>query len=302
MPYARELPSELPFLPDLDERERLNLQWRTAECHAHRVGFHDRTDIPTPEMIVIPAGCFEMGAGHHEFGARIEETPQHYCAIERPFAMGRYCVTADEFACFATSTGWRWRPDLIRAHGRHPVINIRIADAEAYCNWLSTHSGQRYRLPSEAEWEFACRAGSLTPFSFGDSISCKEVHFNAAFPYDEARDNKRWFLPRCLPMPRAVEVGSMPANLWGLHEMHGNVWEFTADPWRDDHRSHRYDGSTDRQGRNRRIVVKGGSWFDPAVLARSAARRPRLRDELDVNLGFRVVREIETRPTDPGAI
>ena len=292
MPYRQPLPSSLPFVTDLNEHALRALQWETAEQLGLPVAFRDPMDLPAPELLVIPAGCFEMGANPGEFGARAEEMPCHYQAIEQPFSIGRHTVTAEEFAAFTRDTGWRWRADLIRAEGRYPVMNIRIADAEAYCAWLSQHSSRRYRLPSEAEWEYACRAGTRTPFSFGESISCKEVHFNAAFPYDEARANKRWFLPRCVPMPKAVEVGSKPANTWGLHEMHGNIWEFTRDPWRDSHRERQRDGAAPARGRNRRIVVKGGSWFDAAVFARSAARRPRLRDELDVNLGFRVVREL----------
>ncbi len=292
MPYRQPLPSSLPFVADLSTHQRRELQWETAQRLGVTVAFRDLAPA-TPEMIVVPAGSFEMGAGHNEFGARADELPQRIVAIERPFALGRFTITADEFAAFTEASGWRWRPDLIRAEGRHPVMNIRIADAEAYCRWLSERTGHRYRLPNEAEWEYACRAGTRTPFSFGESISCKEVHFNAAFPYDEARAGKRWFLPRCVPLPRAIEVGEKPPNLWGLHEMHGNVWEFCQDPWRDDHRNRASDGGAPARGRNRRIVVKGGSWFDAAVFARSAARRPRLRDELDVNLGFRVLRELD---------
>jgi formylglycine-generating enzyme required for sulfatase activity len=117
-------------------------------------------------------------------------------------------------------------------------------------------------------------------------VSCREVHFNATLPYEEARQKRRFFLPRCVPLNRALPVGGRPGNTWGLHDMHGNMWEFTRTQWHDSH------AAEQRDTKAKRIVVKGGSWFDAAVFARSAARRPRLRDELDVNLSFRVLREL----------
>lgn len=284
----------LSFVPDLIPEQLVQLQREAAEAVGLQPVFRDRLADggEGPDLVVIPPGMFEMGSPRGEFGHRAEEGPQVYVCIQRPFAIGRYTVTADEFGLFQQETGWRFRSDLIRAHGRHPVMNIRVADARRYCEWLSERSGQRYRLPTEAEWEYAARAGTVTPFCYGDSVSCREVHFNPTFPYEEARQAKRWFLPRCLPLPTAVEVGSKSPNTWGLHEVHGNVWEFTANPWTQSHGHTLRDGSIDPNVHSRWIVVKGGSWFDPAVLARSAARRPRLRDELDVNLGFRVLREL----------
>jgi formylglycine-generating enzyme required for sulfatase activity len=280
--------AELPFVPDLSEQQRLQLQWDTAARLGLSVSFHDplRDGGNGPQLMLVPGGSFEMGSPPHEFGHRPDEGPQHYRHITRPFALGRCTITADEFARFERDTGWHWRSDLIVAEGNLPVMNIRIADAEHYCRWLSEQTGHRYRLPTEAEWEYACRAGTTTPFHFRDSVSCREVHFNATLPYDEAKQRRRFFLPRCVPLNSALPVGDRPANIWGLHDMHGNMWEFTSTDWSDHHRP----GQPTR--RSKWIVVKGGSWFDAAVFARSAARRPRLRDELDVNLGLRVVREI----------
>ncbi len=284
----------LPYVHDLDNEQLLKLQREAAERHGLDVFFRDPAQaMPAgPEMVVIPQGMFEMGAPREEFGFMPEEGPQHYVGIDRDFAIGRYVVTADEFAIFQRETGWQPRPELVWAKEDYPVINIRIAVAEQYCQWLSEQTGQRYRLPSEAEWEYAARAGSLTPFSLGESVSCKEVHFNAAFPYEEAKQEKRWFLPRCFPMPKAVRVGSKPANLWGLHEVHGNVWEMTETPWSNSHHDNRRDGRS-RDLPTDWIVTKGGSWFDAAIWSRSAARKPRLRDEMDINLGFRVLRELD---------
>lgn len=278
----------LPFIPELTEQQRMQLQWDTAAALGLSVAFHDTLADGSdgPQLMVIPAGGFEMGSAPDEFGHRPEEAPVHYRHIDRPFALGRCTITADEFDRYAQATGWRWRGDLIVAKGRLPVMNIRTPDAERYCRWLSEQTGHRYRLPSEVEWEYACRAGTTSAFHYGDSVTCREVHFNATLPYEEARQKRRFFLPRCFPLNSALPVGDRPANSWGLHDMHGNMWEFTSTPWHDRH------GITSVSGRNKRIVVKGGSWFDAAVFARSAARRPRLRDELDVNLGLRVLREL----------
>jgi hypothetical protein len=114
------------------------------------------------------------------------------------------------------------------------------------------------------------------------------VNFNPAFPYEEAMQKRKWYLPRCMPMSLPQDVGLLPANIWGLHDMHGNVWEFTDNYWTDSHEGAPRDGGPGSKIRVRRIVVKGGSYFDSAIKARSAARMPRVIDELDVNLGVRL--------------
>lgn len=283
----------LPFLPELNERERLQRQWDTSAEVGLPVSFSDplRDAGEGPQMMVIPAGTFEMGSPVSEFGHSSMEGPQYYRQVPQAFALSRHTVTAAQFARFEQDVGWRWRSDLITASGEFPVINIRIHEAEWYCDWLSAQTGQRYRIPTEAEWEYACRAGSTTAFHFGDTVSCRDVHFNASLPYEEARQKRRWYLPLCSPLAQALPVGSKPPNIWGLHEMHGNVWEFTSTAWTD---SHTRSGEMIRGARpgKQKMVVKGGSWFDAAVFSRSAARRPRLRDELDVNLGLRLLREL----------
>jgi formylglycine-generating enzyme required for sulfatase activity len=277
------------FLPELDTQSLKALQLRTAEELDVNVVFRDRLSDGSegPEMLVIPAGGFEMGSPRDEFGHSQEESPQRYVTLKQPFALGRYTVTANEFERYSRSVNRRWRSDLIRTKGHFPVINISWYEAIAFADWLSSETGQSYRLPSEQEWEYAARAGSSGPFAFGDNVSCREVHFNSAFPYVEGRNQRRWFWPRCMPLNRALQVGSLPANFWGLHEMHGNVWEMTSSPWTD------YHGTVQvSEVASEWVVTKGGSWFDPAARARSAARAPRLRHELDVNLGFRLLREL----------
>lgn len=293
--HLREPPlAGFPCVHDLDAEALLRLQAEAAAQAGVAVGFSDplRDGGHGPALQVIPAGQFLIGSSPREFGHQPVEAPQRYVTLTRAYALGRYTVTAEEFARYQQATGWRPRRDLIWARDRYPVINVRPADAEAYLAWLSAQTGHRYRLPTEAEWEHAARAGSCSPFAFGDSVSCREVHFNPLFPYQERREKRRWYLPRCVPLPRALPVGSLPPNRWGLHEMHGNVQEMTRTRWQPGHGSVDAWGAVRDDDDNPRIVVRGGSWFDPAVAARSAARRSRLLDELDTNLGFRVLREL----------
>lgn len=280
------------FLPDLASTEIKQLQKETADSLGLSTSFSDtlRNGSNAPQLAIIPAGKYEMGSTHDEFGHSLEEYPQHYSHIYKPFAMGRFTITADDFALFQQDTEWFLRPELIWASGKEPVINIRMSDAYLYIDWLSHQTGERYRLPTESEWEYAARAGTTSAFHFGDEVSCKQVHFHSLFPYNEAKQKKRWYLPRCAPMAKALEVGTKPANDWGLHDVHGNVWEMTDSPWRSSHLNSNRDGSSDAI--SSWVVTKGGSWFDAAIHSRSAARKKRLYEEMDTNLGFRVVREL----------
>jgi formylglycine-generating enzyme required for sulfatase activity len=280
----------------LDTPDLLELQQRAAREARLGVVVRDRgqvDDVPVPEVVLIPAGEFEMGSDASEYGHDRTESPRRYVAIERPFALGRYPVTKAEFTAFQQATGWAPRPELLwPGRGRQPVFNVSLAEAQQYLAWLSSETGQRYRLPTEAEWEFAARAGTRTSFAFGDSVGCRDVHFNSLFPYEERRERRKWYIPLCIPTPRPLDVGSFQPNLWGLYDMHGNVQEFTSSPWRDSHVDLPRNGVYRRTSDEEWAVVKGGSWFDPAVACRSAARRRRHVTEIDTNLGFRVLREL----------
>ena len=179
-PVGERSLADLPFLPDLSEQQRLQLQWDSASRQGLPVAFHDRLRDggDGPQLLLIPAGSFEMGSPPGEFGHRPEEGPQHYRHITRHFALGRCTITADEFARFAHDTGWRWRSDLMVAEGDCPVMNIRIGDAERYCAWLSEMTGACYRLPTEAMWEYACRAGTTTAYAFGSQIGTGQANFH----------------------------------------------------------------------------------------------------------------------------
>lgn len=282
------------FLSDLEQTEVKKLQLDTANKLNLQPFFSDKlkSGMTGPELSIIPSGQYEMGSTEKEFGHHRHEYPQHYTNINEPFAIGRFTITAEQFELFREDTEWFLRTDLIWSTGKKPVINIRSADAHLYLDWLSEQTGEHYRLPTESEWEYATRAGSTTAFHFGNDVTCKQVHFHSLFPYNEAKQKKRWYLPLCSPMATAIDVGTKPANQWGLHDVHGNVWEFTDSPWQDSHINSNRDGSIDTRFISSAIVTKGGSWFDEAVHSRSAARKKRLFDEMDTNLGFRVVREI----------
>lgn len=248
--------------------------------------------MPSPELAVIPGGEFEMGSHGSEFGHQPSELPRRFVALE-PFALGRFPVTRAEFEAFQALTGWTRRPELLWPRSeRQPVFNVRFGDVLEYLSWLSEGTGQRYRLPTEAEWELAARAGTRTAFAFGDTVSCREVHFNSLFPYAERRERRRWYIPLCLPLSRTVDVGSYAPNAWGLFDMHGNVQELTSSPWTESHVDLPRDGRYRRPDPPEWLVVKGGSWFDPAIACRSASRRRRHVTEMDTNLGFRVLREL----------
>ncbi len=294
---TQNMPTPSPSLHCIDEltvNEVRQLQQNIAHSAGIKPFFRDtlQSGSQGPELAVIPPGRFEMGSDSDEFGHQKEEAPRHLTTLNQAFAIGVYPVTADEFEAFRTDTEWFLRPELIWHEGRYPVINVRMQDIQLYLEWLSTQTGQRYRLPTEVEWEYAARAGTTTPFYHGEFVSCREVHFNPLFPYKEAQEKRRWYLPRCFPSPKASETGIRIPNAWGLHDMHGNVWEFTSNHWTSSHLNANRDGSPSVSADPYWYVTKGGSWFDPAILARSAARKKRYLDEMDTNLGFRVVREL----------
>ena len=170
--------------------------------------------------------------------------------------------------CTWENPGWKQADD-------EPVVCVTWHDAQAFCIWLSKQEGHKYRLPSEAEWEYACRAGSSTPFHFGESLDATRANFDGAHPYGKGEKGPA--------RQRTVKVGSFKPNEWGLYDMHGNVWEWCADAYR------KTPSSPPRAIVER--VIRGGSWFDPAVLCRSAYRSFDEPSLCSPNLGFRVVCE-----------
>ncbi len=208
--------------------------------------FRDCTDCP--EMVVIPAGRFRMGDLNG--GGRADEKPVHEVRIAKPFAMSRYEVTFAEYDRYAQATG-KTKPDdsWDSGRGNHPVIHVSWQDAQGYAKWLSRETGQRYRLPSEAEWEYAARAGSTTIYSWGDSPSGR--HANANEDKGWPSDGYEYTAP----------TGSFIPNQFGLYDMSGNAAEWVEDCWHGDYAGAPVDGSA-WDGNCERLVLRGGSFYN----------------------------------------
>ena len=289
--HPHRTPAPLPDTFALHDGELIALQVRCGQALGlPEPNFHDklRDGSAAPEVAVIPAGAFEYGAAAQE-AAPDQDRPRRAALVEAPFALGVHPVTTEEFEAYARATGWQPRPELVWLAGRKPAINVRQSEARDYCDWLSHETGQRYRLPTEQEWEYAYRAGAASAYAWGDRIAPEEALYNTSQGFDAARPRRPRLLTRCFVRCGAQDVGRLRPNRWGLHDMAGNVWEVTASPWTRDHASL---PERPLPGRPQAVVTKGGSWFDGPEDCRAAARRRRLENELDINLGFRVLREL----------
>ena len=219
-----------------------------------------------PEMVVVPAGEFTMGAPETERNSDADERPQHRVVFANRFAVGQFAVTFAEWdACVAAGGCKNYRPaDRGWGRGRQPVINLWWEDARAYARWISEKTGRPYRLLSEAEREYVTRAGTTTPFWWGASISTEQANYDGGFTYGCRRKGEY--------RQRTVAVESFAPNPWGLYQVHGNVYEWVEDCWNSNYEGAPSDGSAWLTGNCARRVMRGGSWqFAPWHL-RSAAR------------------------------
>ena len=239
-----------------------------------------------PEMVVIPAGEFTMGSPEDEPERRDTEGPQVEVRIKK-FALGIYAVTFDEYDAFCRDTDRELPADEDWGRARYPAINVSWPDAQVYCEWLSEKTGAEYRLPSEAEWEYACRAGTETPFWWGDTITPDQANYDGSVAYNGGVTGE-W-------RRRTLPVQSFEPNHWKLYQVHGNVWEWCADDWFGSHDDASVEGKPRglESGRNNRNkVLRGGSWnFDPNDL-RSAFRNNDVPDGQYNCVGFRVARTL----------
>ncbi|NJR20045.1 MAG: formylglycine-generating enzyme family protein [Calothrix sp. CSU_2_0] len=241
-------------------------------------------------MVEIPAGSFIMGAPASEEGSRDNERPQHEVNISS-FFMGKYPVTQAQwkFVVSLPQINRELQPEPSRFKGKNrPVERVCWFDAVEFCQRLTQHTKRPYRLPSEAEWEYACRAGTTTPFHFGETITSELANYNAKYTYGAGvkGTNRR----------ETTEVGSFGvANAFGLCDMHGNVWEWCADQWHDNYEGTPTDDSAWIEASindNQYRVMRGGSWNYLPVNCRSAYRFALKPGFDNGTFGFRVVCDV----------
>ncbi len=244
----------------------------------------ETADLIPLEMIAIPGGSFTMGAPESESESGNDERPQHEVTLQ-PFYLGRHLVTQAQWRVVAgyDRIEQDLDPDPSNFKGANrPVESMSWEDAQEFCRRLSVATGKDYRLPSEAQWEYACRAGTETPFHFGETVSPELASYDGSFTYGDG--------PKGESRQGTTEVGSFPANDWGLHDMHGNVWEWCEDDYHNSYNGAPEDGSawveSNRAEVNR--LLRGGSWFNDPQLCRSASRGHNPRGHRSLNVGFRV--------------
>ncbi len=244
------------------------------------------------EMVAIPGGTFVMGSPPDEPRYK-EEVPQHQVMVQ-PFFLGKYPITQAQWRFVAQLPQVNVEIDSDPSHFKadnRPVENISWYDAVEFCDRLSQYTGRPYRLPSEAEWEYACRAGTTTPFHFGETITTDLANYRGT-------DNEKYNWsgsygsgPKGIDRQETTEVGSFPGNTFGLYDMHGNVCEWCADYSHDDYEGAPTDGcvwdyDNDNQGEK---LLRGGSWHVGPEDCRSASRNWNFPDNDYDNIGFRVV-------------
>jgi formylglycine-generating enzyme required for sulfatase activity len=262
-PLPSPLAAAAGELPELRFTQRLS---RNEEM-AIRPMDHFKECEYCPEMVVVPAGQFVMGAMEIEAGSTPDERPQHTVNFAQPFGVGRFPVTLSEWDACAAARGCSYRPsDQGWGRGTQPVINVLWDDAKEYVAWLSRTTGRRYRLLSESEREYVARAGTRTAYWWGDQFEPARANSDpgdrlllSASTGDTAR-------------PRTVPVQSFGPNPWGLYQVHGNVYDWVEDCWHDNYDGAPSDGSAWVSANCNRHVLRGGAFSRNMQTARSAAR------------------------------
>lgn len=235
------------------------------------------------EMVAIRGGRFEMGSPPTETGRDLHESPRHWVNIA-PFAMSRFLITQAQWKAIAALPKIKRTLNLYPSNFEGddlPVEQISWFDAIEFCARLSQQTGQPYRLPSEAEWEYACRAGTITPFHFGETIAADLANYDATYVYRSGAAGH--YRQTTTPMMSI-------ANPFGLSDMHGNVWEWCADAWHENYQGAPTDGSVwEAEDEVTYRVLRGGAWYCLPELCRSAQRHWNQPNMTGSGIGFRVV-------------
>jgi formylglycine-generating enzyme required for sulfatase activity len=260
-----------PFLDEFDEF--IHRQPRIA-----RYFMEDLGNGVTLEMAVIPGGTFMMGSPENEEGRHDDESPQHQVTVPS-FFMGKYPVTQAQYQAIMGTN-----PSYFKGSNR-PVESVSWHDAVAFCQELSQRAGRNYRLPSEAEWEYACRAGTTTPFHFGETMTTDLANYNGNYTYGYGIEG--------IDRVETTVVSSFGvANNFGLYDMHGNVSEWCQDNWHSNYKSAPTDGSAwlNNISSSDEYLRRGGCWYDRPDACRSTYRgKSLLLDSDSIGIGFRVV-------------
>lgn len=305
-------------------RERIELVTHYGSFRPRQV-FSDalRDGGRGPQMIVVPHGGFQMGAGDNERGATDAEKPSHYVRFERGFAMSITEVTVADFrryvlasnarpratrrghsivydersGNFVRHSGVDWRSDYngAPAIANSPVMHVSVRDAENYATWLSEQTGRSYRLPSEAEFEYVVRAGSSGRYPWGDAGTPPAGAGNFTGAEDVSPTGRRWynaFVGYGDGWWGPAPVGSFEANAWGVHDVAGNLSEWVADCWHASYRRAPADGAAWFNPGCRQRVIRGGNWANAPDQTRAAWRQSQDSDTTSARIGFRLVRGI----------
>jgi eukaryotic-like serine/threonine-protein kinase len=246
-------------------------EWRSKKSNSKAERFTENLGNGVSlEMVYVPGVSFTMGSEEHD-----SEKPRHLVNVP-DFYMGRYQVTQEQYLMIMGKNPAKWQDAKL------PVEQVSWNDAQAFCQKLSAKTGKKYRLPSEAEWEYACRAKTDTPFYFGETITTELANYNGNSVYKSGvKDIYR---------EKTTPVGSFPANGFGLYDMHGNVWEWCEDKWHENYQGAPTDGSAWINGNdNDYRLLRGGSWYSDPYYCRSAVRNRWSADNGVYIIGFRLV-------------
>ena len=269
----------ISIIDGIEKSLSIPLKLRTTSSFRQKLLDTIGKDIIEPIMVQIPAGTFNMGCVSDIECIR-NEKPVHHVTINE-FMLSKHELTFNEWDTCVAQGGCSHYPDDYKfGRGNRPVLNVSWEDAQQYISWLNQQTGKLYRLASEAEWEYAARAGTATPFNTGQCLSTEMANYDGDIPLkgcEKGKDRKQ-----------TLEVGSFPGNQWGLHDMHGNVWEWTQDCWDSDYNNAPTDGSALELENCPKRMLRGGGWNYRGSYNRSAIRYDYSNTLRLENLGFRL--------------